>query len=189
MRFGFDIDDTLIGLREFAFHLYQKKLAQEVPIAAFRALNRVEIHEPFGLTDLQGKELWNGLLEEIYFTDCPPYSGAVECLQRLHAEGHEIYYITARTSIHGENTKTWMKKQGFPVQEDRFFCGMKDAEKVETIKRLQLDCYVDDKPEVLDTLVGTPVKAIVKDQSYNRELELPRIFEWADADELLGQKI
>jgi uncharacterized HAD superfamily protein len=189
MKFGFDIDDTLIGLREFAFLLYQKKLAQEVPIAAFHALNRVEIHQPFGLSNQQGKELWNSLLEEIYYTDCPPYPGAVECLQQLHAEGHEIYYITARTTIHGENTKSWMKKQGFPVQDSHFFCGMKDAEKVETIKRLQLDYYVDDKPEVLNTLADTSVKAIVKDQSYNRELDLPRILDWTEATELFGQKI
>ncbi len=29
MRFGFDIDDTLINLREHAFQLYNKKLNQE----------------------------------------------------------------------------------------------------------------------------------------------------------------
>ncbi len=26
MKFGFDIDDTLINLREHAFHIYNKKL-------------------------------------------------------------------------------------------------------------------------------------------------------------------
>ena len=35
MRFGFDIDDTLINLREHAFNIYNKKLNQNVPIDIF----------------------------------------------------------------------------------------------------------------------------------------------------------
>ena len=51
MRFGFDIDDTLIDLRAYAFELYQRELKQEVARDAFDALDRVEIHELFGMTD------------------------------------------------------------------------------------------------------------------------------------------
>ncbi|TWT02468.1 HAD family acid phosphatase [Planomicrobium sp. CPCC 101079] len=185
MRFGFDIDDTLIGLREYAFNLYQKKLGQTVSMDVFHALERVEIHEAFGMTDQEGAEMWNSSLEEIYYSDCPPYPGAINFLQQLETEGHEIYYITARSAKHAENTKEWMKRQGFPVRDDRFFCGMKDAEKVEIIKNLQLDYYVDDKPSVIDTLAGSPVKVLVKDQSYNRHLDMPRIKQWADFKNLI----
>ena len=41
MRFGFDIDDTLINLREYDFELYQQKLGREVAIDLFHALDRV----------------------------------------------------------------------------------------------------------------------------------------------------
>lgn len=51
MRFGFDIDDTLINLREHAFHIYNKKLSQKLDSSVFQSIKRVEIHEPFGLTD------------------------------------------------------------------------------------------------------------------------------------------
>ncbi|TWT24857.1 HAD family acid phosphatase [Planomicrobium sp. CPCC 101110] len=186
MKFGFDIDDTLIGLREYAFNLYQKKLGQSVPMDVFHALDRVEIHEAFGLTDQEGAEMWKQSLEEIYYTECPPYPGAIDFLQQLEKEGHEIYYITARSAKHGENTKKWMKRQGFPVRDDRFFCGMKDAEKAEIIKKLQLDYYVDDKPAVIDTLAGGPVNVLVKDQSYNRHMDLPRIKHWADLKNLIN---
>lgn len=185
MKFGFDIDDTLIGLREYAFNLYQEKLGQTVPMDVFHALDRVEIHGAFGMTDQEGSKMWNSLLEEIYYTDCPPYPGAIEALQQLDAEGHEIYYITARSAKHGENTKEWMKRQGFPVQDHRFFCGMKDAEKVEIIQKLQLDYYFDDKPAVLDTLAGGSVKVLVKDQSYNRHMDMPRINQWADLKKII----
>jgi uncharacterized protein len=185
MKFGFDIDDTLIGLREHAFNLYQKKLGHSVSMDVFNALDRVEIHTAFGLTDQEGKEMWNSSLEEIYYTDCPPYPGTTEALQQLDSEGHEIYYITARAAEHGEHTKEWMKQQGFPVRDGHFFCGMKDADKVETISKLQLDYYVDDKPEVLETLAGSMVHVLVKDQSYNRHLDMPRIKQWAELKDLI----
>jgi uncharacterized HAD superfamily protein len=189
MRFGFDIDDTLINLREYAFGLYQQKLGREVAIDLFHALDRVEIHELFGMSDEEGAEMWNSVLDELYYTDCPPYPGAVELLQQLDREGHDIFYITARSAKHGEKTKAWLKRQGFPVRGDRFYCGMKDAEKVHIIKDLQLDYYFDDKPAVVDTLSHGSLKVVVKDQSYNRHVELPRIKHWADLQELIQSDI
>ncbi|MCP2035741.1 putative HAD superfamily protein [Planomicrobium sp. HSC-17F08] len=189
MRFGFDIDDTLINLREYAFQLYQQKLGREVAIDLFYALDRVEIHELFGMSDKEGSDMWNSVLDELYYTDCPTYPGAVELLQQLDREGHEIFYITARPAKHGENTKIWLKQQGFPVHDDRFYCGMKDAEKVHIIEELQLDYYFDDKPAVVDTLSHGSLKVMVKDQSYNRHVELPRIKQWADLQELIQKEI
>jgi uncharacterized protein len=185
MKFGFDIDDTLINLREHAFNIYNKNLKQNVPINVFHQLNRVEIHEPFGLSDEQGKEMWNSSLEEIYYTSCPPFPNAVETLQQLDEQGHEIYYITARPKAHGERTMAWLKQQGFPVHDDRFFYGMQDNEKVQIIKTLQLDYYFDDKPEVLKTLINEPSKVFVKDQTYNRHLDIPRIVNWTELEEII----
>ncbi|MEH7248888.1 HAD family acid phosphatase [Neobacillus niacini] len=183
MKFGFDIDDTLINLREHAFTIYNKRLNKSVPLEDFHALKRVEIHEPFGLTDEQGSSMWKSSLEEIYFTNCPPFPNAVETLQELDKKGHEIYYITARPKEHGEKTKVWMREQGFPVRDDRFYYGMQDHEKVEIIKELQLDYYFDDKAEVLDTLSDESLNIFVRDQSYNRHLHYPRILDWT---ELMG---
>ena len=189
MRFGFDIDDTLISLREYAFHIYNKKLNQNVPSHVFQAIQRVEIHDVFGLTDEQGKEMWNSSREEIYFSSCPAYPFAIETLQNLHAQGHEIYYITARDEQFGERTKQWMVEKGFPVDDNRFYYGMKDEEKVEIINRLKLDYYVDDKPSVLDTLHSSNVKAIVKDQPYNQHLTVPRITCWSDFEIIINKHV
>ncbi|MGG3467139.1 HAD family acid phosphatase [Neobacillus pocheonensis] len=185
MKFGFDIDDTLINLREHAFHIYNKKLNQNVPIDAFHELKRVEIHEPFGMTDEQGKEMWKGSLEEVYFTSCPPYPDAVEMLQKLEEQGHEIYYITSRPQGHRERTMEWLKERGFPIRDDRFFYGMQDHEKIDIIKNLNLDYYFDDKPAVLNTLLKESTRVFVKDQSYNRHLDLPRIVDWKELGNIL----
>lgn len=178
MRFGFDIDDTLINLREHAFHIYNHKLNQDVGIEIFRELKTVEIHEAFGLDNIAGGQMWNNLLEDIYFTDCPEFEGAVELLNKLEREGHEIFYITSRPKQYCQRTRDWVRAKGFPVQDDRFFCGMQDQEKIDIIKQLNLDFYFDDKPAVLDTLKDIPTKVYVKDQSYNQNVDISRVKEW-----------
>jgi len=186
MRFGFDIDDTLINLRQHAFHIYNRKFDKNLGPDIFEKIDRVEIHEPFGLTDEEGQAMWNDLIEEILFTDCPPFPGAIETLNELEEAGHEIYYVTARFKENGEKTKKWLKDAGFPVKKENFFCGMKDEEKLHTIKDLKLDYYVDDKPAVLNTLRGHPVKLLVKDQTYNRNLtHIPRIVDWKQFKDLI----
>lgn len=189
MKFGFDIDDTLIDLRKHAFTIYNQKLGKNVPLDQFTNLERVEIHELFDLTDEQGGEMWKSSLEDIYYTDCPVYPNALETLVELDQQGHEIYYITARPKEHGERTKEWMKAQGFPVQDDRFYYGMQDGEKVEIIKRLGLDYYFDDKPDVVNTLLKEEnLQVILKDQSYNRHLTFTRLVDWTDIQQILETK-
>ena len=189
MKFGFDIDDTLIGLREHAFRIYSRKLNRQVDMALFRALNKVEIHELFGMTKEQGDRMWRSLREEIYFTDCPPYPGAVETLRMLAAEGHEIYYVTAREKEFGERTMAWLAERGFPVDDGKFHCGMADHEKAGIIRQLNLDFYVDDKPAVLNTLMRMPLRLFVKHQPYNVHLNLRRIREWPQFLEYIRQPL
>lgn len=178
MKFGFDIDDTLINLRTHAFSLYNQKLGKNIPQEVFQALQRVEIHEPFGLTETEGATMWNHSMEEIYFTDCPSFEGALETLQLLAQQGHEIYYITSRPKQYCARTREWMVAQGFPIKDSHFFCGMQDTEKVEIIQKLALDVYVDDKPAVLETLSNVATKVILKNQSYNQQVNLPRLNHW-----------
>jgi uncharacterized protein len=189
MKFGFDIDDTLINLREHAFHIYNKKLNQNIPIHVFRELKTVEIHEPFGLSAEAGKSMWDQSLEEVYYSSCPPFPNAVETLQTLVKEGHEVYYITARPKEHGERTKKWLLENGFPVEEDKFFCGMKDEDKVKIISELGLDYYFDDKPAVLDTLSDDSLRVFVVNQSYNQHLQIPRITNWSELHEIIKDEI
>lgn len=178
MKFGFDIDDTLINLREHAFHIYNRKLNKNIGLDVFNALTTMGIHEAFGLTKEEGGKLWTSLRDDIYYSDCAPFPHAREILHELVKQGHEVYYITARAKEHTERTREWLIQNGFPVAEGHFYCGMSDSEKVHIIEALKLDYYFDDKPNVLETLSQLPVKAYVKDRSYNQHLDLPRITSW-----------
>ncbi len=185
MRFGFDIDDTLIDLRGYAFQLYNKKLNQNVGLEVFQAMKTLQIHEAFGLDAKAGGELWSSLMDEIYYSDCAAFDGALDMLQELDREGHDIFYITARKPEHCERTRKWLKDHGFPVRDEHFYCGMKDEEKIETILHLQLDYYFDDKPAVLETLLGVPTKVYAYDNSYNQEVKIPRLKHWEELKDLI----
>lgn len=187
MKFGFDIDDTLINLREHAFHLYNKKLNQNVPLETYNELLTLEIHRSFGLSDQEGNKLWKDSLEEIYFTDCTPFPYAIEMVKELLKDGHEIYYITSRALEHCERTKKWIVNAGFPVPEGSFYCGMKDSEKITIILELGLDYYFDDKPAVLETLSGANVNVYAKNNSYNQHLPLQRIDCWSELRKIINK--
>lgn len=181
MKFGFDIDDTLINLREHAFHIYNQKLNKNLDLSVFRNIKRVEIHEPFGLSEQEGNQMWKDTLEEIYYTDCPPFPHAIETVRKLYDNGHKIYYITSRPKEHEEGTKKWMKERGFPILDEHFYCGMRDNEKVHIIKQLELDFYADDKPTVLETLYQESTTLLLKDQPYNQDIKnLIRVYDWSD---------
>lgn len=185
MRFGFDVDDTLIDLRGYAFQLYNKKLNQNVGIDVFHTIKTLQIHEVFGLDAKAGGELWNSLADEIYYSECSVFEGALDMLQELESAGHEIFYITARKPGHCERTKNWLKDHGFPVRDEHFYCGMKDEEKIETILKLNLDYYFDDKPAVLETLLDIPTKVYAFDNPYNQEVKVPRLKSWSELKEIL----
>jgi uncharacterized HAD superfamily protein len=185
LKFGFDIDDTLINLREHAFHIYNQKLKQNIGLDAFHALTTMEIHSAFGLTKEEGGKLWFSLRDDIYYSQCPSFPYAVDILQELVHQGHEVYYITARAQEHTERTKNWLIANGFPVVEGHFYCGMSDSEKVHIIEKLNLDYYFDDKPAVLKTLTHLPLNLYVKDRSYNQHLNLPRIVSWDELREII----
>ena len=178
MRIGFDIDDTLIQLRKHAFGIYKRKLNKDFSDEIFHGIDTVEIHRPFELSDEEGTQMWQDNRPEIYFTNCPAYEHAIEVLNELVKEGHDIFYITARPKGYCKQTIEWVKELGFPVVDSQFYCGMEDHEKVEIIKDLQLDFYIDDKPKVLDTLADLSTHLIVFNQAYNQHAKYTRLYKW-----------
>lgn len=177
MKFGFDIDDTLLNLREHAFRLYSLKLDRQIDIDQFHACDTIPIHGIFGLTVEEGRQMWNTHRDEIYYT-AAPFPEAVQVLQSLVREGHEVYYVTARPVEHCVRTKQGLIDTGFPVDDNRFYCGMGDTEKVHIIRKLGLDYYFDDKPAVLETLAELDLRVYVKDNGYNKHMDVPRIVNW-----------
>ena len=50
---------------------------------------------------------------------------------------------------------------------------MKDEEKIHFIQEIKLNYFFDDKPAVLETLIGKPINVYAKTTSYNQHLNIP----------------
>ncbi|MFC5402564.1 5' nucleotidase, NT5C type [Cohnella soli] len=187
MKFGFDIDDTLLNLRERAFTIFNAKLNRNVDIETFRSLRTIPVHDAFGLSPEEGRKLWNLHREEVFYS-ASPFEEAVETLVELDRQGHEVYYVTAREAEHCGKTRDMLIRNGFPVREGRFYCGMADLEKARIIDELGLDYFFDDKPVVLESLAGMKLKVYVRDNSYNRHLDLPRIVNWSELLDIVSKE-
>ena len=46
-------------------------------------------------------------------SDCEPYKGSVQIINRWFTEGHIITFFTSRTEEHREVTETWLNKNGY----------------------------------------------------------------------------
>ena len=78
MKFGFDIDDTLINLREHAFHIYNQKLKQNIGLDVFHALTTMEIHSAFGFDERRRRQAVASLRDDIYYSHCASFPHAVK---------------------------------------------------------------------------------------------------------------
>ncbi len=80
-------------------------------IDLFHALDKVEIHELFGMTT--NREARCGTVH--WMKSITPHVPRIRMpwkyYKSLEREGHEIYYITARPKEHGQRTMEWMIEQ------------------------------------------------------------------------------
>lgn len=186
MRFGFDLDDTIINLRDYALKIYSEELQQVPDRAHFERLTTIGIFDLFNMTKEQENELWHKLAPKIYSGPSELFPHAQATLTQLAAEGHDIFYITARESTHCTITEQWLQQRGLPLQKGHLYCGMADDEKAAIITDLKLDYYVDDKAPILHSIAHLATQPILKDQSYNQQAPFPRLYDWKDFFTLLN---
>lgn len=189
LKIGFDIDDTLNNVRFRAAEIFNRELSLSIETNEVLNHSNIHLYSLFGLSELKGKELWKKHQNEIYSTNIP-LDSSVECLNQLFREGHQIFYITARSNTK-ENvlmTKEWLKTNGFPFHESRFYIGMKDEEKAKIVTDLNLDLYFDDKPSVLSVFENnksTKPLIVKRSHTYNEHLSFPSVSDWSSIFDIL----
>ncbi len=130
-----------------------------------------------------------------------PFVGAVQTCNALVLEGHELLYISNRSSSSWMTTYAWLKDQLFPLEGCVLTCTMDD-------KRPHIaDCQylIDDRPKTLVEFVYDnewertgmlkyqgPRKAFGKAYPYNVNLtDIPNIYlsyTWAGINDYLVRK-
>lgn len=194
MRIGVDCDGVLTDLSAYIFDRGERYFGHKVRDTSF-----YNVEDIFQCTKKEGLRFWL----RYFFPYCkcwPPRTGAVEVINRLHAEGHRLYEITARMFVTEKNPfgwysrrvfLNWIKKYGFPF-EDIFFCAEKHSakDKLAGCRKYAVEVMIDDKPDVAIYLAEHGIRVLLFDTLYNQGLEhdnMIRVYDWKDIEQRLQE--
>lgn len=158
MRIGLDFDNTIA-----CYDRAIAKLAEEI----FELPNAVP-RTKLGLRDYLRKENreqeWTAFQGELYgpgMRYAEIYEGAIETMLELSAMGHEMFVVSHRSKtpyagpaydLHSA-ARAWLKEvvqnHGLFNNEQVFFLETRD-EKIQMIRDLRCEVFLDDLPEVLE---------------------------------------
>lgn len=162
-------------------------------------------------TDALGLEKWVGVIAMVHDSEIiraqTPFAGAVETCQALIREGHNLLYISNRTTDAQEATLHWLIHWGF-IDEAREFTDVlcTDQDKQQYMRECQY--LIDDRPKTVVNFVydhdwafmhdthrnpeGPQRKAFVKGYPYNQALtDVPNVYvamDWFGLNEYLVRK-
>jgi len=184
MRIGIDIDDTITKSWEFLipyfselYNIPQEQLKKSLPY--YRSVENIVSKEEYFQNI---RELSNKLM-----MDVPLKPDALEYLNKLHENGHELIYITAR-GIEYDNpyriTKNYLKKMHVPY--DKIIASAHD--KATKCKEERIDLFIDDSVYHCEEVSKAGFKTLLFENSYNVEnKKLQKISSWKEVYEYVEE--
>lgn len=167
MKIGIDIDNTITATGDlFLKYCYQ----YDNTLRKNGVLNPLEINfqDKFDWSN-EEKEIFNNEYVNKISTNTSIYTDAKIVINRLHEQGNEIHFITARSSkispMIYDITYRWLKGNGI-----KFHSLIIDAEiKLEECIFNNIDIMIDDSYKVYKNLNSNNVNCILFKTKYNNE--------------------
>ena len=159
MRIGIDIDDTITNSSDI-FVEYAKQYNKEKNIQHKININSLDVKESYGWEKENLNEFLHKYLE-VALNNIDSKSDSIEIINKLKKEGHEIYFITARSEreIEGgmfELTENWLNKHGFNYD----LLVINSKEKIKDCIKYGIDIFIDDSYrncKLIKDGIGIPV--------------------------------
>jgi hypothetical protein len=184
VKFGIDMDGVLCDFIQGYNALAKAQFGIELPYPAV-----TWDHGPTnGITKSQDNTLWELIKSTPFHGALHALPGALDAIGRLNVlgmQGHSVYFITSRPGPLAKFwAEVWLKNHGMDLPTVLIA-----SKKGYVAKGLQLDVFVDDKPENnLDVLgavgcqglVDPPVRVYLIDQPWNQ---------WADQPLNYGKRV
>lgn len=169
MRIGCDLDGCLTDFNSAFIELIQKETGIQLPSPSATYPTVWNYHRAGGVSAQQSDAIWDYIKSSSFWATLHPLKGALDAVQVLDfmtRAGHDVYFITSRPGTFAKyHTETWLKLAGMSnptvlIADD----------KGPVVAGLQLDVFIDDKPEnIVDAVTARPaVRAYVIDAPYNR---------------------
>lgn len=186
MRIGIDIDDTICDTYEVAFAYAQKYtievLGKSAKIKNFTAKHHDYLNVMHGWNDEEECNFWNQDYGDIIIK-LKPFTFAVETINQLKKDGHEIVIVTARWPEENWDIKDltlkWLEQNG--IQYDEIVMNASDKGKV--AKEKKLDLFIDDSFQNCQSVADFGVRTFLMNTRTNQGLEaenITRVYSWPD---------
>lgn len=177
MKLGIDLDGCLVDFNSGYIDLLIKARGEDLfpPDRNDENFPPVWFYErEFGYGDVEG-EVWGQIKESpLFWQNLKPLHNAREALQLLDVytllNVADVYFITHRSGrdVKGQSEE-WLIRNGVYLPTVLIA-----GDKAPIIQALNLDFYIDDKPETITQLDGLkfPRHLYLKDAPYNRHVKL-----------------
>lgn len=186
MRIGIDVDDTIVDtitpMIKYA-DIYNEQVLGK---------NRIDdslgkIHSAFYLEELYG---WDRKTKfdffDVYYKkvieECSPLPNAVQAIQKLKQDGHEIYFVTARFSKINDCDSAQITKNTLIDNKIPFDNVIFDTDdKATSCKEHGIKIFIDDSFETCKKIAQNGGKAYLKSTIMNKSVEngqIERVNDW-----------
>ena len=181
MRIGVDIDGVLTDIEQWQID-YGSKFYHEKYNKGILDHNAYETNDMFQVPTTYDDAFWDTHFE-FYSKNSPVRSFASEVIDKLRAEQHEIYIITARGSFLSQSSKImsiqqnqqivldWLKKNRINYHKIIFT----PENKVPTCRQQQVDIMIEDSPANIQS-ISKIIPVICYHANYNQKCNGPNIY-------------
>lgn len=162
MRIGVDIDGVVSD--SYPFWLTELNLHFGKNI---KVIDDYEMHLAFDVTRDAMNDFFVSNAEHLLITP-KPITGAKEGIETLLRQGHEVIYITARTSEERDVTVRWLTMCGIPYEHEHvLFAGF--SSKLELVKHWKIEVFIEDYQVNAKLIAESGVPVFLLNASYNQQ--------------------
>lgn len=109
----------------------------------------------FDFDDTLTRAIWD--MEKAILLRYEPNQDNISLMKALHAEGHEVVIVTARSPRSRTHVKEFVREHGLPVSS---VCFTSHTPKGPYLRRMGVDFHFDDRDEELESAEAHGVKGI-----------------------------
>ena len=175
MNLGFDIDGVISNFTKQFTDIIQKRYGVALSDSDMYSY---EVNLVLGIP----KEDVAEIVTETLKSDLSLNPSAKETLDKLAAEGHKIYLLTARSEELIQHTSTWLKQKGIPYTKILYLIKGKKS-----LAEFSVDLVVEDSLEEALELTKKVNHVLLFDQPWNKTKNvkglIKRVYNWSEVYE------
>ena len=181
MRIGIDMDDTITDTWNYMLEDVSKEFNIDLSMLKEKKNAYAKLlTDDFGISLDEYYQKMRPVYQR-HVLNLPLQKEADKYINKLHDEGNEIYFITARETLFYNDpyglSKEYLTKNN--IYFDKLITDAKNKEKI--CEEYNVDILIDDRYTTIEKVINNGKKAIIFDTNWNRNYnKSPRAHNWQE---------